>query len=148
MKHVLVAATLSILATAANAQQVPGQHFVENWDLNEDGQVTLAEARERRGDVFLTFDSDEDGFLSAAEYVFFDQARANDMAENGEAHGNGPMKRADGGMTMAFNDVDQDGRVSRDEFLSRVADWMALMDNNGDGAISTDDFGKGKNKRS
>ena len=35
------------------------QHLFENWDLNEDGAVTVEEARERRGDVFATFDADE-----------------------------------------------------------------------------------------
>lgn len=43
----------------------------------------------------------------------------------------------------AFNDVDGDGRVSRDEFMARVPDWYAMMDRNADGTITTDDFGPG-----
>lgn len=66
MKTFLTAgAALALTSAMALAAGVPGEHFVENWDLDGDGIVTLAEAQERRGDVFTTFDADEDGKLSA-----------------------------------------------------------------------------------
>lgn len=136
-------AILCIVALPALAQQgLPGAHFVENWDLNEDGQVTLAEAQERRGDVFLTFDANEDGFLDAEEYVLFDEARANDMEGQGD-HGSGAMMRAADGMLLERNDTDGDGKVSRDEFLTQAQTWMDSMDRNGDSVITTADFGRG-----
>ncbi|MBO6883220.1 MAG: hypothetical protein JJ869_06510 [Marivita sp.] len=43
---------LLFAATTATAQQnVPGGHFVESWDLDGDGQVTLAEASQVRQQI-------------------------------------------------------------------------------------------------
>ncbi|SPF77707.1 calcium-binding protein [Pseudoprimorskyibacter insulae] len=141
MKRFALATAFVLTAGLAQAAGQPGLHFVENWDLDSDGQVTLAEATERRGDIFTTFDADENGVLSAVEYADFDAARAADM-EGQQGHGNGNMKRADGGMALAFNDLDGDGQVSREEFLSRVPAWFAQMDRSGDGVITTMDFGR------
>lgn len=142
MHRILVAGAFALLAAPVLAQQgQPGAHFVENWDLDGDGSVTVAEATERRGDVFLSFDADENGFLDAEEYALFDQARALDMEGQG-GHGKGVMERAATGMTMAVNDTNADGRVSRDEFTGNAAAWIASMDSDGDGRVTTDDFGR------
>ncbi|SFL62012.1 hypothetical protein [Shimia aestuarii] len=70
--HALFISVVLISATLANAEPGgPGAHFVENWDLNGDGHVTLAEATERRADIFLTFDADENGVLDAEEHDLF-----------------------------------------------------------------------------
>ncbi len=136
----LVLATLVAPAWAENHQ--PGAHFVENWDLDGDGAVSLEDIKTRRGDVFLTFDADENGALDAEEYVFFDEARANDM-KNNRGHGNrNAMRRASVGMTLAFNDTDGNGEVSREEFMAHAGDWMAMLDRNGDGSVTTADFGR------
>ncbi len=163
MKHSPLAALLAILAAGPVFAQVqtPGAHFILNWDADGDGAVSVEEATTRRGDIFTAFDADEDGLLSDEEYALFDEARANDRAAmqegmgmgNGQGQGQG-MGQGNGmgpgmgmgaeeGMMRAFNDVDGDGRVSRDEFMARVPDWYAMMDRNGDGTITTDDFGPG-----
>ena len=135
---------LIVLGAAAQAQQGnPGGHFVENWDLDGDGQVTLAEATERRGDVFTSFDADDDGILSAAEHDLFDQARAQDMENNGMGHGKGARNPANG-MLRTVTDADGDGAVTRAEFLGAVPAWFEGMDRNGDGVVTTADFGQGK----
>lgn len=154
-------AALLLSGTALLAQGAGmGSHFVTNWDLDGNGAVSLDEATERRGDIFTTFDADEDGKLSATEYDAFDAARAADQAEmqkggHGKGHGQGQgqgqgqgggMGHGNGeeqGMMRAFNDADGDGLVSRDEFLAKVPDWFAMMDRNADGAVTTDDFGPG-----
>jgi hypothetical protein len=144
MKYLAIAVLLLAYPALAQPGQ-PGQHFVENWDLDGDGQVTVAEAEERRGDVFLSFDSDDDGFLDAEEYVYFDEARANDMANEGGqgGHALGAMKNAADGMELAVNDLDKDGKVSREEFLAQASVWIAAMDSTGDGVVTTADFGRG-----
>jgi len=152
MKRILLLTAAIALGSAAYAQQGnPGGHFIENWDANEDGQVTLAEATEKRSDIFLTFDEDDNGFLSASDYAMFDEARANDHANmqqggqgngQGRGQGHGGQDREGQGMSMEFNDVDGDGQVSRDEFMARTPDWYATMDRNGDGIITTADFGR------
>ncbi|WP_439524757.1 EF-hand domain-containing protein [Marivita sp.] len=134
---------LLFAATTATAQQgVPGGHFVENWDLDGDGQVTLAEATERRGDVFLTFDADENGVLTQEEHDLFDEARAMDMAQNGEGNGTGQRNPANG-MLREVTDANGDGDVTREEFMGAVPTWFANMDRNGDKVVTTDDFGRG-----
>lgn len=140
-----LAVALTLAAAPAFAQQGnPGAHFVENWDLGGDGIVTVKEATERRGDVFSSFDANEDGFLDAEEYVLFDDAREADMQNNGAGQGHGGIMRAADGMLMAQNDVDGDGKVSREEFTTNAAAWVAEMDRNGDGVVTTADFGRGK----
>jgi len=141
MRRLTLALCLTALPAFAQQGQ-PGAHFVENWDLNEDGAVTVEEAAEKRGDVFLSFDANEDGYLDAEEYVAFDEARAND--EEGQVGQGGGGKRPSEGMTLQANDLDGDGRVSRDEFVGHSADWIAEIDRNGDGVVTTDDFGPGK----
>ncbi len=151
MKRILLLTAAIALGTAAYAQQGnPGAHFIENWDANEDGQVTLAEATEKRSDIFFTFDEDDDGFLSTNDYAMFDEARVNDRANmqqggqgqgRGQGHGGG-QDREGQGMSMEFNDVNGDGQVSRDEFMARTPDWYATMDRNGDTVITTADFGR------
>jgi len=92
------------------------------------------------------FDENEDGMLAAAEYTLFDETRAADMANNGGGHGQGKgqgaLQRASDGMSLAFNDTDGDGAVSEAEFIGKSGDWMELLDRNGDGVVTTDDFGR------
>lgn len=136
---VLALIALSLPASAQNQQ--PGSHFIENWDVDGSGSVDLDDIKARRGDVFVTFDADENGALDAEEYVMFDEARANDMEANG-GHGNGNgMRRASEGMTLVFNDIDGNGEVSQEEFLTRSADWLAVLDRDGDGRVTSADFG-------
>ena len=139
MKHALSLSVLLLCAPGA-AWSAPGDHFVENWDLDGDGTVILAEIEERRGAVFAAFDADEDERLDAGEYVYFDEARANDMADNAD-HGGGRMQRASEGMTLGFNDTDGDGAVSLAEFLDGSAAWLAMIDRNEDGVVTRADFG-------
>lgn len=134
------AATLALVLAAAAAVAAPGDHFILNWDLDGDGTVTLAELETRRGDVFYSFDADGDGRIDATEYVLFDEARANDMA-NAQGHGPG-LQAAGQGMTRDFNDTDGDGAVSRAEFIARAADWLVMMDRDQSGDITAADFGR------
>lgn len=143
-KTVTAVAMFALMTSAASADshaaKQPGSHFIENWDLDGDGRVTVEEAKERRESVFASFDSDEDGFLVAEEYALFDEARANDASQHGEGMGKGG-RRAQEGMTLAFNDTDQDGKVSKAEFLDRAQAWLALIDRDGDAVVTSADFG-------
>lgn len=143
----LFALTTLTLPAMADAMK-PGQHFVENWDFSGDGKVSLDEATERRGDIFATFDADEDGVLSGEEYDLFDEARANDMeteaAENGGKAGGG-MGGYNRSMDRSVSDLNGDGSVSREEFVGGSASWFAMRDRDQDGFITFKDFGRAAN---
>ena len=146
MRIMMLTAVLALAPVAAIAGSHgqgagnAGAHFIENWDLDGDGAVTVAEAEERRADVFAAFDADEDGSLSPGEYDMFDAARANDLMEMGlpakAATGDNPA----GLMRRDMTDTDGDGSVTRAEFLDSAADWIARMDSNGDGQVTAADF--------
>ncbi len=137
-----IAAALT-LGSAAYAQQgQPGAHFIENWDMNEDGHVSLADAEQKRGEIFIMFDQDEDGLLNSSEYDLFDETRQADMNENAGGHKKGAMRNVNNAMKREFNDVNGDGMVSQDEFVSKAADWFKMMDRTGDGIVTTEDFGR------
>jgi Ca2+-binding EF-hand superfamily protein len=138
MTYLKIAAAVFLAATSVANAEMRGEHFVQNWDLDNDGKVTAEEVLERRGDIFLTFDANEDAFLDAEEYKIFDQARANDMADR--PHRGKRMRAAANGMRLEVNDKDGDGRVSRGEFLAQAEPWVTAMDRNGDEVISVEDF--------
>ena len=140
MKTLLLTTALLIPVAAFAADGQPGSHFIENWDLDANGAVTLAELTEKRGDVFYTFDSDDDGMLTAEEYSYFDDARKVDMQSNAERSG-GKMGKVQKGMTLDYNDTDGDGSVSRNEFLANTTDWLAIIDQDGSGDVTFADFG-------
>ena len=149
-----VAVSLALTGAAFAQQGSPGAHFVQNWDQDGDGLVSLEEVRTKRDDLFTSFDADDDGTLSPAEYAAFDKMRADDqeqmreeMGGKGQGQGNGKgkgmgLKGAEGGLMRAFNDGDGDGQVSHEEFVGHTADWFAMMDRTGDGQVSEDDFGR------
>lgn len=136
---------LTLVAGMAFAQQgSPGSHFIEQWDINGDGQVTLAEAEEKRGDVFGMFDEAEDGVLDDADWAAIDAHLTTEMEGKGAAAdlGRGPGKLIRTSMTAAFNDADADGKVTRAEFIGATKTLFSQIDRNGDGLMTSADFGK------
>ena len=105
-----------MLGLPAQAQDSAAQKFMSNWDLNGDGAIPLAEARQMRENIFAAFDTDENGRLSPEEYDMFDAARANDMASV-SAESRKRMRRIVGGLARDTTDLDGDGVVTREEFL-------------------------------
>lgn len=47
---------LAVPALGLAQADAPAAHFMEQWDADADGQVTLAEAQTKRGEVFYMFD--------------------------------------------------------------------------------------------
>ena len=140
MKLSITATAFVLTASAALAQTTPGDQFMQAWDLNGDGTATLAELQDMRGNVFASFDENDDGVLDAEEYVLFDEARAADVA-NYQDDQRAQMQKVADGMSLAASDLDADGRVSREEFLKGVEPWFTALDRNADGGVTLEDFG-------
>lgn len=72
-----------VVAMPVAAQAVtPGENFLTNWDYNGDGQVSLSEVLERRGDLFDSFDANSDGVLSAEELAAHNDMRGQMTQQN------------------------------------------------------------------
>ena len=85
--------------TAAAPVWIPGENFIASWDYDGDGTVTLDEVRERRGDLFASFDENEDGKLTPEEFAVHDQMREAMQAGRVMPWGDGqpPMMQGRGG---------------------------------------------------
>ena len=153
---------LAVPALGLAQADAPAAHFMEQWDADADGQVTLAEAQTKRGEVFYMFDQDGDKALNAAEWALVAEHMQAEMdakaetqpgtgAGNGAGQGagkgmgggqggRGPGQAIHAAMTPEFNDADGDGRVSEAEFLAATDRLFAALDRNADGAVSQADF--------
>ena len=141
----LVTTALALSAGLAFAQQgSPGGYFIEQWDMNGDGQVTLAEAEEKRAEVFVMFDQSEDGILDATEWAAIAEHLEAEMGPNGPAAGmgQGPGQAIHASLTPGFNDADGNGEVTLEEFVAATKTVFGQVDRNGDGVLSVADFGK------
>lgn len=151
VSQTLLAALVLAAFVSPAAAQGPGAEFMIQWDLDEDGRVTLAEAEERRGLIFDMFDDNADGRFSADEYALIDEHKALE-AEAGkgpqQGRGKGRGSADDFGIEtsaaegMKAFDGDRDGIVTRTEFVAGTAVWFAGRDRDGDAAITTSDFGR------
>jgi len=143
MKPLLISTTFaSLIATSVFAAGTPAAGFIENWDGDADGVITMAEIAEKRENIFVTFDENGDGILTADEYIAFDEVRAADQANEARGTSAGGHGKAAVGMTLGFNDIDGNGAVSVAEFNDRSLAWFSLLDRNGDGVVTSADFGR------
>lgn len=135
-KILLVAAGAAILATGAcgfaQAQNSPedrvGHHGLFEADSNNDGVLTQAEFNTGREALFARLDADHNGQLSREEM----------HAQRGEHRGRRGVHRGGppgGGFEGA--DANNDGNITRDEFLARPIQMFDRLDANHDGVIST-----------
>lgn len=169
MNRVLRLATILALSGAALpalAQQapdpavVPGQAFLAQWDLDGDGQVTLAEARSHRADIFTMFDSDGDGVFSAGELAGIDDFKQAQLeAGMGPGHqrpegmtpgaGIGRGMGQGQGMGMGQGQGMGPGQgmgMAGQGFLAPAADQMRWLDSDGDGRVTQAEFVAGTDR--
>ena len=166
MKRLMTLTTALVLgAGLAQAQDfTPGADFMNQWDLDSNGGVSLVEVREQRGNIFAMFDENSDGRLSAAEIVGMDEHKQL-QREAGMGPGRnrpegmtGPMGNGMGkgrggqmGPQSGFDrpaaeemrglDANGDGIVTTAEFVNGSANWFRMRDRNGDNVLTTADFG-------
>lgn len=151
-RALIIAAALSLCAGFAQAQTrpfVPGEDFMLQWDLDGDGKVTRAEAREQRGNIFVMFDQDSDGTFSDEELAGIDEHKAMQLeAGKGPGHnlpagtplpgmglGKGPGKGLGLGKGPGMGPVNPLTGLD-----VPAAQGMRLFDSNGDGTVTEAEF--------
>ncbi|PYE99934.1 EF hand domain-containing protein [Rhodopseudomonas faecalis] len=141
VKLLALAFVSSVASPAAAADPSSLSHFLEQWDANGDGSVSLAEIRQGREHRFAAYDADGDGYLDREEQAKFDKVRETGIARFSEDD-RVKIRRVADGLSMPRNDADGDGRVSRDEFLKGGDSWLKSLDKDGDGAVTLLDLAK------
>ena len=139
MRKVLIAAaSLAALGGAAGlamaqqngVQDQPSGLF--EADSNNDGTLTRAEFDASRAARFETLDANHDRQLAREEM--------RSGRERGEHGGRGHHRRGGHrGMHLERADANNDGAITRDEFLARPTQMFARLDANSDGVISADE---------
>ncbi|MFM6931658.1 MAG: EF-hand domain-containing protein [Novosphingobium sp.] len=166
---ILSAATLGLLGTAVVAQPMgpmadktvtraeaearAGEHFAKA-DVNKDGKLDQADRAARQGEHFKKLDSDGNGSLSQAEFAAAHQGKGKGMGgehagmkhDGMEAGGKmaGMKHRMGGkmgghGMMMRMADTDQDGAITRAEFVGAALKHFDMTDANKDGSVTPDE---------
>jgi len=104
--------------TPASAQGAAEDPFVQSaalWDADHNGTYTCDEWKQYASRIFNLADRNHDGYVDATEFKTIRSAA--------------PMfKEAD----VAYFDDNHDGRVSREEFVSKPNPLFARYDSNGD----------------
>lgn len=131
-KVLLAAAGAAVLAAGAcglaQAQNSPAnegaRHGIFQSDANSDGVLTRAEFDAGREATFARLDADRNGQLTRAEM----------RAERGDR---GSRGRRGGGRHGGFEgaDANNDGNITREEFLARPTAMFDRIDANHDGVI-------------
>lgn len=157
----LTAAALMLGLSPALAQSetfVPGEQFLQQWDLDSDGKVTLEEARTRRGDIFYMFDTDSNGSFSAEELAGIDEHKLLEQeAGMGPGHnrpegfeppaGRGPGQgKGMGGQGKGMGGQGRAGQgnagqnPAEAEFFQSAQEGMLAFDANGDKVVTQEEF--------
>jgi Ca2+-binding EF-hand superfamily protein len=105
-----------------------GRHGVFQSDSNADGVLTRAEFDAGRDAMFARLDQDHNGNLTREEM----------RAGRSERGHRGWRRHRGGGMhVLTRADANNDGDITRDEFLARPLEHFDRLDANDDGVIST-----------
>jgi hypothetical protein len=98
----------------------------DSWDANHDGVYTCDEWKKHLDRIFTLADRNHDGRLDAAEFA--------------------TVKKADPALADAdfgYFDENQDGKITRDEFVSKPSEFILRFDRNGDCRVTQDEIKAG-----
>jgi hypothetical protein len=115
--------SLGASLAVAQARSDPMLNNLPMWDANHDGIYTCQEWKSFMDRLFASGDRNRDGFLSPAEF---------------EA-----IKKADPSLADAdfgYFDENQDGKISRKEFVEKPSVFILRFDKNGDCRVTPDEL--------
>jgi hypothetical protein len=116
------------LALAQSAPTGPGQgaplkNGPEIWDANHDGVYTCDEWKSHLDRMFTLADRNRDGHLDPSEFATIRRADAT-------------LADADFG----YFDENQDGKITRNELVSKPSEFILRFDRNGDCRVTPDEM--------
>ena len=95
----------------------------DGWDANHDGVYTCDEWKSNLDRIFTLADRNRDGHLDATEFA--------------------TVRRADSALADAdfgYFDENQDGKITRNEFVNKPSEFILRFDRNGDCRVTTDEM--------
>jgi hypothetical protein len=95
----------------------------ESWDANHDGIYTCDEWKSHLDRLFTLADRNRDGHLDATEFA--------------------TVRRADAALADAdfgYFDENQDGKITRNEFVNKPSEFILRFDKNGDCRVTPDEM--------
>jgi hypothetical protein len=157
----LAGSALLLSGAAADAQHRDRHHqgggghrasmMLRAADANGDNSVTRAEINDLQVEMFEWMDRNGDGFLDAADRSPMHQRlaaigaehraeRGDDGEQRRRGRGRGRGRGSDGEDHIRAADVNDDQRVSRDEYLGMEHPGFDRLDANDDDVISPDEL--------
>lgn len=139
--------TAAAASTEAKGPTTPvgghGHHaFIGGYDANRDGVVTREEYDTVRKQRFVAADTNQDGWLSEAEYVAEFEAR---LKAQYAAAGKQPDQQYQGSIKQAhvrfgILDSNKDGKLGIEEEIDIANKTFKNADRNGDGVVNAADI--------
>ncbi|MEG3085966.1 hypothetical protein [Sphingomonas sp. PB4P5] len=137
--------TLTALAAPALAASHDPKTFLEEHDLNHDGQATRAEFDQLRATRFATTDANTDGWVSDAEYLAEYQARLDrELAQSTLSDEKKQEERVrqvrQTHVRFGVLDTDKNRQMSKAEYDASGARAFAEHDEDQNGVITASDI--------
>jgi Ca2+-binding EF-hand superfamily protein len=134
--HTLLAIAISGLSASAIAGYGHGQDkFIQFFDDNQDGTVTIDEFNESAKARFKRMDMDGNGQVTDQEFEQYVQSRRADHRQR----------------YVSRIDRNGDGKVSKEEFIAHNTQMaerkFSYMDKDSDGLVSSDEFDTARMKK-
>jgi EF-hand domain pair len=117
------AATGDASRAAKSTQDALVRNGAESWDANHDGIYTCDEWKSHLDRMFTLADRNRDGHLDATEFATVRKADA-------------ALADADFG----YFDENQDGKITRNEFVNKPSEFILRFDKNGDCRVTPDEM--------
>ncbi|XP_067660663.1 insoluble matrix shell protein 5-like [Haliotis asinina] len=132
MKFLLIAVALAVFLGLVNCNSEPQKEVMlfNKVDMDKDQKLTRTELQ----DIFLLFDSNNDTQILKSEFeadwvakfVLGPKAEADALFDAADANDDGKVTKADLPFIFQYFDMDSDGSVDMNEFLTQWGDLTLI----------------------